>query len=394
MLLKPCRIPLASHVQRAFLLLGNEQDTHLLIQQILCLASTLLWHIFYCINPSAASDSKHHPSFLSTGICLISIQPSLFLLLSPTKLLKPFYSKPKQEPINKCIFYIPALRCILTGECAVPLYSPECLHPCIMTVFSIPSAARQNQTNSCADFKAGKILIAASACLQWMERHPPWPCCAPRGSRRQHPAFTGQVGPVTLRPGLSSHPESITAWLWVLLAIRLALQCHCTNSSSPSKAMKHPSSRNKLDGRISSPEEEDLGVLGDEKLPKTWQCALAFPFAFRLQKRCTDWNLGNLPCFPILLLQQYFSLWGHLHSTNIQITSHMLLLSTKWHFHPPKHKHARYTMASVPTGMSALRKLTIQQPTKLGTVWVTTGHPTAVRHGRKLLKKEVQCDKA
>lgn len=29
------------------------------------------------------------------------------ILPSPTKLLKLFYSKNKQEPINKCIFYIP-----------------------------------------------------------------------------------------------------------------------------------------------------------------------------------------------------------------------------------------------------------------------------------------------
>lgn len=86
--------------------------------------------------------------------------------LLPTQLHKITYSKPEQEPINKCIFYIPILQCILTSECAVHFYSPDCLHLCIITVFSIPSAAKQNQTNSCSDFKAGKILIVASACLQ------------------------------------------------------------------------------------------------------------------------------------------------------------------------------------------------------------------------------------
>ena len=171
MLLKPCKILLPSRVEQAILLSVSEQNTNLFIwvsKQILWLSwYTFMTNLFYCVNLYVVSVGKHHHSF--PQYCLREI---VFLfnehtaLPSPTKLLKPFYSKAKQEPINKCIFYIPILQCILTSECAMHFYSPDCLHFCIITVFSIPSAAKQNQTNSCSDFKAGKILIVASACLQ------------------------------------------------------------------------------------------------------------------------------------------------------------------------------------------------------------------------------------
>lgn len=131
MLLKPCKILLPSHVEQAILFLVSEQNTNLFVwvsKQILWLSwYTFMTNLFYYVNPYVVSVATlFSVLFNRNGICLMSIQPSL--PFPHTKLLKPFHSKTKQEPINKCIFYIPILQCILTSECAVHFYSPDCLH--------------------------------------------------------------------------------------------------------------------------------------------------------------------------------------------------------------------------------------------------------------------------
>lgn len=166
MLLKPCKIILASHVEHAILSLVSEQNNkgmYELASRFYDLNGTLMTNLLNAINLHTCQSN------INTWCCLMEMVP-LFkehaVLPSPTQLQKISYSKPEHKPINKCIFYIPILQCVLTSECAVHFHSPDCLHLCIITVFSIPSAAKQNQTNSCSDFKAGKILIVASACLQ------------------------------------------------------------------------------------------------------------------------------------------------------------------------------------------------------------------------------------
>lgn len=147
-------------------------------------------------------------------------------------------------------------------------YSPDCLHLCIITVFSIPSAAKQSQTNSCSHFKAGKIVTVASARLQWMmEWHPPLlparvtqssadspgHCLCTQSALRFHSvALLLTLCPISLHTPPQSHRKHLADAGFDLLCfwhciVTIRKQCM---SFSSSKTMKHPVPRNKLDGRV------------------------------------------------------------------------------------------------------------------------------------------------